>query len=413
MKYYTLEVPGLHHYLVGSFLNHNSGKTILLLYAIIVRALKTKSRHLVLRLHFNHAKTSIWLDSLPTAIDLACPEIKDKLEWNKTDFYLAFPNGSEIWIGGLDDKERTEKVLGTQYSTLFFNECSQLSFASVETAMTRLAENSGLALKAYFDENPPRMKHWTHQLFIDKKSPVDGGPLPNPEDYVSLLMNPDDNRENLPAGYIENVLGRLSKRQRDRFMLGLWGSDTEGALWHQEWIQRAAVPTTLDRVVVAIDPAVSKTETSDETGIVVAGRLGNWLYLLEDLSDKYSAHEWGRVAVKAYEKWKADRIVGEVNNGGDLVKANILIHDKHARFKAVHASRGKAVRADPIAGMYEQGLGYHCGEFPELEDQLTGWVPGDKDSPDRLDALVWAATELFLEEDKPQKMVRIARVRGL
>jgi len=380
-----------------------SGKTLILLYAMVVRAIKRKSRHLVLRYRFNHCKTSVWLDTLPKVVHLACPELEKQIDPDKTDFVLRFPNGSEIWIGGLDEKERTEKVLGTEYSTILFNECSQMAYASIETARTRLAENSGLALRAYYDCNPPRAKHWTHKLWIDHVSPVDGGPLPDPADYSCLLMNPDDNRANLPPGYIENVLGRLSKRQRDRFLLGLWGTDTEGALWKADWILRRERPRTIDRVVVAVDPAVSNTETSDETGIVVCGRLGDWLLVLEDLSGRYSTHEWGFAAIDAYKRWRADCVVGEVNNGGDLVESNIRLHDRFVNYHPVNASRGKAKRAEPIAAMYERGLGFHCGEFPELEDQLTGWVPPQreersKDSPDRMDALVWGATELFLAD---------------
>ncbi len=373
-----------------------SGKTVIALYALLCRAIDRKSRHLILRLHFNHIKTSIWLDTLPKVLALVAPDLQ--VNWNKTDYVLEFPhNGSEVWIGGLDDKERTEKILGTEYSTIFFNECSQLTYDAVETARTRLAENSGLTLKAYYDENPPRAKHWTHKLWIDHVSPDDGGPLADPSDYASLLMNPEDNRVNLPPGYIETVLARLSKRKRDRFLLGLWGTDTEGALWKADWIRRGEAPPDLERIVVAVDPAVTKSKKSDETGIMVAGKLGNRLYVLEDVSGRYTPHEWGWAAVDAYRRWGADRIIGEVNNGGDLVATNIRQHDRLVSYKDVHASRGKAVRAEPVSALYEQGLGIHCGEFPELEDQLTGWVPGDDDSPDRLDALVWAATELLLE----------------
>ena len=197
-----------------------SGKTLILLYAMLCRALKTKSRHIILRRHFNHVKTSVWLDTLPKVLGMVAPNLP--ATWNNVDFVLEFPhNDSEIWIGGLDDKERTEKVLGHEFSTIFLNECSQISFDAYETARTRLAENSGLALKLYADCNPPRAKHWAHKLWIEHVSPVDGGLLPNADDYASLLMNPEDNRANLPSGYIENVLGRLSKRQRDRFLLGL------------------------------------------------------------------------------------------------------------------------------------------------------------------------------------------------
>ncbi len=400
-----LKGPARHDLLYGG---SRSGKSVILVYAMVVRAASVRSRHLILRLHFNHCKTSIWLDTLPKVLALACPELP--VTWNHTDYYVEFPNGSQIWIGGLDDKERTEKVLGHEFSTILFNECSQLAYDSVETACTRLAENSGLTLRAYYDENPPRAKHWTHKLWIDHVRPDDGGPLADPSDYACLLMNPEDNRANLPPSYIETVLARLSKRKRDRFLLGLWGTDTEGALWKADWIQRADVPAGLERIVVAIDPAVTKTKKSDETGIVVAGKIGNRLYVLEDVSGKYSPHEWGWTAVDAYKRWQADRIVGEVNNGGDLVETNIRQHDRLASYKDVHASRGKAVRAEPVSALYEQGLGIHCGEFPELEDQLTGWVPGDDDSPDRLDALVWAATELLLEV--PSETEQIATYDG-
>jgi len=176
-----------------------SGKTFILLYAMVVRALKHKSRHLVLRLHFNHAKTSVWMDTLPKVIELACPTIKSVLNWNKSDFVLEFPNGSEIWIGGLDDKERAEKILGHEYSTIFFNEVSQLTYDSVQTALTRLAENSGLVNKAFYDCNPPSKRHWSHRVFIDEVNPDGEIQLPNPDLYNSLLMNPIDNKQNLAA----------------------------------------------------------------------------------------------------------------------------------------------------------------------------------------------------------------------
>jgi phage terminase large subunit-like protein len=382
-----------------------SGKTVIHLYAMVCRAVKRKSRHLILRRHFNHCKTSIWLDTLPKVLAMACPNLP--VTWNHTDYYVEFPNGSQIWIGGLDDKDRTEKVLGHEFSTILFNECSQLTYDSVETARTRLAENSGLVLKAYYDENPPRSKHWTHRLWIDHSDPMDGGPLADPSDYASLLMNPEDNRANLPDGYIEQVLGRLSKHKRDRFLLGLWGTDTEGALWKGDWIQRRELPASMDRIVVAVDPAVTQTKKSDETGIIVAGRLGNWFYVLEDLSGRYSPHEWGMIVVRAYRRWQADRIIGEVNNGGDLVESNIRQCDLNVSYRAVHASRGKAVRAEPVAALYEQGRGIHCGEFPELEEEMTGWVPGEGESPNRVDATVWAATELFIEVAEEQGVVMV------
>ncbi|MBU2177640.1 MAG: phage terminase large subunit [Gammaproteobacteria bacterium] len=396
-----LKSPATHILLYGG---SRSGKTLILLYAMVVRAMKVKSRHLILRQRFAHVKRSVWHDTLKEVLDLT----RVKAEANHSDHFLTFPNGSEIWIGGLDDKERTEKVLGTEYSTILFNECSQIAYDSIQMALPRLAENSGLVNRAYYDCNPPARKHWIYKLFIEKVDPETGGPVKDPLEYKSLLMNPIDNKENLPADYIEKILSKLAKRKRDRFLLGLWGEDAEGALWKSGWILRAIVPDYLERIVVAVDPAMTHTKRSDETGIVVAGKAGNRLYVLDDLSGKFSPLGWGRTAVLAYRKWNADRIVGEVNNGGDLVESNVRQVDSNVSYKEVHASRGKAIRAEPIAALYEEGRGLHCGEFPELEEQMCGWIPPEPGkraeySPDRMDALVWAATELIIASTVPKE----------
>lgn len=177
--------------------------------------------------------------------------------------------------------------------------------------------------------------------------------------------------------------------------------DAQGALWNRDMLERLRVERApeLKRVVVAIDPAATDTEAADETGIVVAGvGTDGHGYVLSDRSGKYSPEGWARVAVTEYQQRKADRIVAETNNGGDMVLYTIRTVDRHAPTKALHASRGKRIRAEPVAALYEQGKVHHVGSFPQLEDQLCSWEPeGDHRSPDRLDALVWALTELMLE----------------
>ncbi|GAI38007.1 unnamed protein product, partial [marine sediment metagenome] len=177
-----------------------------------------------------------------------------------------------------------------------------------------------------------------------------------------------------------------------------------GALWKYDWIGRESNPPDMDRIVVAIDPAGSVSETSAETGIIVAGKAGHNLYILEDVSGKYTPKGWGSAAVNAYFRWRADRVVGEVNNGGDMVENTIRQINENVAYKEVRATRGKARRAEPISTLYEQGRGFHCGSFPELEDQMCAWISpptGQKAeySPDRMDAMVWAATELMLGSD--------------
>lgn len=210
-----------------------------------------------------------------------------------------------------------------------------------------------------------------------------------------------ENRPNLAPGFYSKIITayegtRLGRQE----LLAEVLDDNPGALFHLALIEAARVRTAppLIRIVVAIDPAVSAKEDSDETGISVAaidGREPVHVYVLEDLSGIYTPDEWAKVAITAYHRWQADRIVGEVNNGGDLVEANLRTQDSNVSYKAVHASRGKAIRAEPVSAMYEQGRVHHVGMLAKLEDQQTNWAPAtDKDSPDRMDALVWAVTEL-------------------
>lgn len=173
--------------------------------------------------------------------------------------------------------------------------------------------------------------------------------------------------------------------------------EIEGALWKPSMIDNTRVKEIpeMQRVVVAIDPAVSNNENSDETGIIVVGKgFDNRYYILEDLSDRMSADTWANVAINAFYKYNCDRIIAEVNNGGDLVERLIRTVDKDVAYKKVHASRGKLVRAEPISALYEQEKVSHVGTFPKLEDQMCSFTLDSKSSPDRLDALVWGLTEL-------------------
>lgn len=206
-----------------------SGKTFIILYAIFVRASKVKSRHLIVRLRFNHVKTSVWLDSLPKVLLLCFPELI--VIPNKQDYYIKFPNGSEVWVAGLDDKIRVEKVLGKEYSTIFFNECSQIGFSEVNVALTRLAEKNSLKNKAYYDENPPTRRHWSYPLFILSKNPEDWEDMDTSK-YASMVINPRDNIENIDEEYIEDILDTLPEKQRMRFRDGLFSDEGEGSIYY-------------------------------------------------------------------------------------------------------------------------------------------------------------------------------------
>ena len=205
-----------------------SGKTYCLVRSIIIRACKEKSRHVILRLNFNHVKTSIWLDTLPKVLKTSFPELK--VEWNKTDYFLLLPNGSEIWIAGLDDEKRIEKILGKEYSTIYFNECSQINYNQVQVALTRLAEKSDLKKKVYYDANPPTKRHWTYWFFVKGIHPETSQNL-EVGHYASMLMNPEDNLENIDDEYL-SLLNSLDDRQRKRFLLGEFTDDSDGNAYY-------------------------------------------------------------------------------------------------------------------------------------------------------------------------------------
>lgn len=208
-----------------------------------------------------------------------------------------------------------------------------------------------------------------------------------------------DNSSNLPEAFFSQIVKKyegttLGQQELHAALL----DEMPGALWGRDIIEQARLKEApqLRRIVVAIDPAVTHTSESDETGIIVAGIADNGHgYVLRDVSGRVSPDAWARRAVDAYHDLSADRIIGEQNNGGEMVRHTIKTVDDRVSYHAVLASKGKHTRAEPVAALYEQGKVHHIGSFPQLEDQMCTWVPGE-DSPDRMDALVWALTELML-----------------
>lgn len=384
-----------------------SGKTFILVYAILVRALRAAgSRHAILRLHGNSVRQSVLLDTLPKVAKLAFPGLKFKE--SRQDQFVRLPNHSEIWFAGVDGEERVDKILGKEFATIYFNECSEIGYEAVNTVLTRLAQRTALRNRAYFDCNPTGKSHWSYKLFVEKRDPVSGLALPFPQNYASMQLNPAENRENLPEGYLEETLAGLSERQRLRFLEGRWLDDFAGALWTQEMIERDRVeapPEEFERIIVGVDPAVSSGRDADETGIVTVARGRNrHFYVLSDASMTGRPTEWAGRAVAEYHRFHADRIAGEVNNGGDLIETVLRSIDADVSFRAVRAMRGKIERAEPVAALYEQRRVHHLGRFPELEEQMTTFRPESGDSPDRLDALVWAVT-MLMENSSPRHII--------
>lgn len=209
-----------------------------------------------------------------------------------------------------------------------------------------------------------------------------------------------DNAANLSKTALAELRARYEGTRLGRQELeGELLADIEGALWNRDLLDanRVIHAPTMARIVVGVDPAVTSGEKADFTGIVVAGRsVDGHLYVLEDCTTKGTPHHCMSKAVGAYHKWRADRIIGEVNNGGDYIESVLRTIDENAAYRTVRATRGKLTRAEPISALWEQGRGHIVGSLPKLEDEMCMCCP--EPSPDihddRVDALVWAATEL-------------------
>ena len=365
-----------------------SGKTFIALYIIIVRCLKyPMSRHLIARFRFSHAKQAICYDTMPKVLK-ECG-LRGKVKLNKSDWFYEFENGSTIWVCGLDDKERTEKILGNEYITIFLNEASQISYEAYEIIVTRLnAGQSTAKAKVLIDYNPPSIQHWGYKMFHKGKFP-DGRDLPK-TGYAKIKMNPVDN-PHLDEDYI-NRLMMLSENKRKRFLEGEYSLDS-GSLWKRSWIQyQTDVPENFWRVIIAVDP--SGSVNGDEVGIVATALYDDLMIVLDDYSMNGTPNEWAKAVATLYNKWNADIIVAEKNFGGDMVKSTIESAQRHLNVKLITSSRGKIVRAEPISALYEQGKVFHRIPFVELEDEMCIYEPG-MDSPNRMDALVFGITELL------------------
>lgn len=311
-----------------------------------------------------------------------CPS-SERPQYMKAERKLIWPNGAKSLIFTADEPER---LRGKQHTDLWGDELAAWRYQQAfDQAMfgLRLGRNP----RAVFTTTPKPVQS-IRILVKDGNCVVTRGTT-----Y--------ENRPNLAPAFYQDVIGRYEGTRLGRQELG--GEildDVPGALWSRSMIDNLRVTEApeMRRVVVSIDPAVTSGEDADETGIIAVGKgYDGHGYVLKDVSGRFTPQTWAQRALYTYEEYGADRIVAEVNNGGDMVESTLRTVDARVSYKAVHASRGKRVRAEPIAALYEQGRVHHVGAFPELEDQMANYTPDGYDgSPDRLDALVWALTELDL-----------------
>lgn len=322
---------------------------------------------------------------------LACCPKDERPEYIANKNLLRWPNGARSLIWTADKPER---MRGKQSAKIWMDELASWRYPeSYDQAMLGL--RLGKRPQVFVSTTPRPIK-------IIKEL------VKNPTTFVTRGST-YDNKANLAAQFIEQIIKkydgtRIGRQELFAEIL----EDNPHALWNRDRIdalRQRDVPKDLRRIVVAVDPAVSDNENSCETGIIVAGiDRQEHGYVLEDCSMHGTADAWAARAVRAYHEWKADRLIGEANNGGDLIEALIRTKDRNVSYRKVHASRGKTKRAEPISALYEQGRVHHIGAFAQLEDQMCAWNPqlsdSEQDSPDRMDALVWAFSDLMLKPTK-------------
>ena len=309
---------------------------------------------------------------------------------------LTWPNGA---IGVCYSGDEPDQLRGPQHDAAWLDELAKYRYAEETWSNLDLGLRLGESPQAVITTTP-RPVQIMRELVADELVTVTRG-------------STYDNLQNLAESFAKRIVERYEGTRLGRQDLHAEIlDDVVGALWSREMIDAHRLretPPHFERIVVGVDPAVTSGEDADETGILVAGMIGNRGYVVEDLSGQYTPQEWAIQAIKAYYKYNADRIVAEVNQGGDMVEHTIRTVDRNVSYKAVRAARGKILRAEPIAALYEQGRIHHCGTFAALEDQLCLYTHESRDSPDRLDALVWALTDLMLGANDGG----MARVRGL
>jgi phage terminase large subunit-like protein len=305
-----------------------------------------------------------------------CP-VEERPRYVPSKRRLEWKNGATSLIFTADEPER---LRGKQHMKLWCDELAAWRYPeSWDQAMFGL--RLGKKPQAVVTTTPRPIKIIT-DLIADERN-------------ITTIGTTYENSANLARDFFRKVITRYEGTRLGRQeLLAEILDDTPGALWKRKNIEDARVikAPILDRIVVAVDPTASTG--GDEAGIITKGRTGEDYYVIADDSTHGSPQQWAKAAVTAYHRFRADVLVAEKNNGGEMVAAVILQVDPTVNVKLVWASRGKATRAEPVSAISEQGRDHHVGVFPKLEDELCTWVPGD-DSPNRLDADVWATTELM------------------
>jgi PBSX family phage terminase large subunit len=330
------------------------------------------------------------------------PEFIEKIEslGYTNDFEITqteitnIKTGSKILFRGIKTSQGTatanlKSISGV--TTWVLDEAEELVDEDVFDRIDLSIRAVDLPNKVILVMNPSFKSHWIYKRFISNKR----------EDTTYIHTTFLENRKYLSQSFIEQAKRTRQENlhRYEHLFLGKWLDDADGLLWDRKIIDRCRMTSApdLDRIVIGVDPAGTAHSESDETGIIVCGIDKNKNgYVLEDLSGKYTPNQWAKLSIQAFKNWNASCIVAEKNMGHDLVQAVLRSEKFDGRIKLVTATKGKYIRAEPVYSLYEQGKIFHIGQFPLLESQMITFDPDKGKSPDRVDALVWAFTDLLV-----------------
>lgn len=330
----------------------------------------------------------------PSGLIYVCERAGISYEWQPSKREFTFGNGAKAY--GYSGEE-PDSLRGPQHGIAWLDEPAHMPF--IEAVWDNLLLGLRLDIpggsKVLVTSTPLPLK-WLKDLVAEPKT-------------RTIRVSTYKNLENLDPNFRDNILSKYEGTRMGRQELhGEILQDVEGALWTWDLIEEAKVDPkdliefsrTMDRIVIGVDPAGTSRRKSDETGIVVVGKKDGHLYILADGSGHYTPERWARRACDLYDLYQADAIVVENNYGGEMVRSTLDNISKYPRVKDVNSTRGKLIRAEPVFAQYEQRKVHHVQHLTDLETQLTEWIPGQGSSPDRLDALVHACTELS-EHSRP------------
>lgn len=332
-----------------------------------------------------------------SGLQFVCALAGQKIKWEPSKRRITFPNGC---IATTFSGEEPDRLRGPQHGFAWLDEPAHMPL--IEEVWSNLMFGLRLGRRPHVVlTSTPIPTPWVRRIQSDDKT-------------IVVRVSTYANITNLAPNFRDLVIAQYEGTRKGRQELyGELLTDVEGAIWNGDMLQHLQVaPENMDRIVVSIDPAGTANRRSDETGIVVVGRKGNEAFVLNDATGKYSPQGWAQRALSLYETYEADAIVVEKNYGGDMVRDVIVRTDDGKRLNpriiVKQAMRSKALRAEPVVALYEQHRVWHTGELSKLETEMLSWIPGQGDSPNRVDALVWAVTELM----NATGFGRIKSVRG-